>query len=1027
MATLAKILTNAQAKAFDLPPTLTQSERVELFVFSADATAYFKGLTSPTSRLSFALQWAYFREAGKFYDPKDFHDHDLRYAIENCNIVRLKPELKSKPRLDTLKTKLGGANSTRHRQTILRLLGWREMTQLDLSSVAEQARYQAKKQIAPRDNFFYIVEYIWSRRWMMPSYTALSTIVLQANSEIEDRYLDKVEATLSDAEADELYALILDKRSNRTLLADLKHLDQATRAKSIRNNVKKHTLLKDLFFKHRKLIEDLQMSDQSVEYYAELVTRTPVNQLKQRNDRRKILWFLLCFVKVQFYRCQDIAMKGFMADMKAIKNRADKLSKELMYAQRTEHFSSVKNALDSREELMDVMNAIYQILEDSTLSDRRKNELIRNQVIDVLDIQTNVFQPKITRLELAVEQEQAQGWFYNELFKSSMAASRKWAKTIKTLVFDERYSLKPLIRAINDFCSGDTKQSLPVLLKDADRQALLERENNQNFYHLLLFLAMYDRVRSGRLNLLYSFEYRALETYLISIEEWNDRRDRLLEIAGLTQYSDVYQILSQLKSRLQDKYKEVNESILSNQNPYLQPRANGKFGVITPATDHSSAKYISTQLQSNGSLPVLQVLRDIERASPYLEKLSHLATKGVTHEPNPDTAFAGLIALGCNIGVPRMADRSYGITESELSDMVTYRFSNTNLDNINKQILAQLDKINLPKVYKVEDDRIYSSSDGKKVSVAVDSLISNYSYKYYGKGKGVALYSFIDERQGLFHTSVFSSAAREATYLADGLLNNTSNLRRVHTSDTHGYTEAVFGVMHFLGISFAPRIKGLEDQALSCFSSSQTYKKKDYRIKPTRKLDSKLIVENWENILRFMCTIKLGVSSASQLFSRLNSYAKDNPLYKAMKEFGRIGKSQHILNYYHDMQFRQRIQKQLNLVEASNKFFNAVFWDRGRKFYVASRDELEKYALCRAIIQNSIILWNYLYLTGLIKEEKDKNVRDLMVEEIAKGSILTWKHVIFTGEYDFTKRSKSGKAFNIEKLARFKLSPTLLG
>ena len=75
-----------------------------------------------------------------------------------------------------------------------------------------------------------------------------------------------------------------------------------------------------------------------------------------------------------------------------------------------------------------------------------------------------------------------------------------------------------------------------------------------------------------------------------------------------------------------------------------------------------------------------------------------------------------------------------------------------------------------------------------------------------------------------------------------------------------------------------------------------------------------------------MATIKLKEATASQLFKRLSSYAKHHPLYRALKEFGRIIKSVFILKYYDDLSLRQRIEKQLNRIELSNKFAKAVFF-----------------------------------------------------------------------------------------------------
>jgi len=56
--------------------------------------------------------------------------------------------------------------------------------------------------------------------------------------------------------------------------------------------------------------------------------------------------------------------------------------------------------------------------------------------------------------------------------------------------------------------------------------------------------------------------------------------------------------------------------------------------------------------------------------------------------------------------------------------------------------------------------------------VRVDSLNANYSFKYFGKDQGVAAYTFRDERDLLWYSTVFSSAERESAYVIDGLMHN---------------------------------------------------------------------------------------------------------------------------------------------------------------------------------------------------------------------------------------------------------------
>ena len=65
----------------------------------------------------------------------------------------------------------------------------------------------------------------------------------------------------------------------------------------------------------------------------------------------------------------------------------------------------------------------------------------------------------------------------------------------------------------------------------------------------------------------------------------------------------------------------------------------------------------------------------------------------------------------------------------------------------------------------------------------------------------------------------------------------------------------------------------------------------------------------------------------------------NHKLYSALKELGKIIKTNFLLNYIDDVKLRQRIEKQLNKVEASNKFSKAVFFGNSNEFTVATVEE----------------------------------------------------------------------------------------
>jgi TnpA family transposase len=85
--------------------------------------------------------------------------------------------------------------------------------------------------------------------------------------------------------------------------------------------------------------------------------------------------------------------------------------------------------------------------------------------------------------------------------------------------------------------------------------------------------------------------------------------------------------------------------------------------------------------------------------------------------------------------------------------------------------------------------------------------------------QGVAAYTFRDERDLLWYSTVFSSAERESAYVIDGLIHNEVVKSDIHSTDAFGFSELVFAVSHLLGFSSAPRFKNLERQRLYIFRS----------------------------------------------------------------------------------------------------------------------------------------------------------------------------------------------------------------
>ena len=148
----------------------------------------------------------------------------------------------------------------------------------------------------------------------------------------------------------------------------------------------------------------------------------------------------------------------------------------------------------------------------------------------------------------------------------------------------------------------------------------------------------------------------------------------------------------------------------------------------------------------------------------------------------------------------------------------------------------------LPKRYRRNQNQLHTSSDGQKVEIGVESLNANHSFKYFGQGKGAGTYTFIDERNSLFHT-IIVFPQKETAYDIDGLMHNEVVKSDIHSTDTGGYTELLFGVMRPLGFSYAPRIKNIHKQKLYSFRRRKEYENLGYRILSDGYINTKLIEE----------------------------------------------------------------------------------------------------------------------------------------------------------------------------------------
>ncbi|MBY0461977.1 MAG: Tn3 family transposase [Alphaproteobacteria bacterium] len=1012
--TKLSIISTIEQRQFDSPPAFEDKDRQIYFSLNNEASRIIQTLRTLTNQVGFILQLGYFKSNGKFFTSQQFHNSDIEYVCETLGVNTEEIDLK------TYQKKI----PSDHQSQILKLLHWQPLNKAQEEKIKTRIYQLVKQHLPLKQIFLSIIDFCWQRKIELPSYNQLSTFITQAYNNFELDLLKIINQSLSSSHQAKLQHMTgLEKQNKNKMqrppLTLIKHLNQSLRPSDIQESIEAFKLFKEPFHEFKSIFQKLNLSDQATEYFATWVQKSTTFQLTQFADKNKVYLYLLCYVKHQFFYRQDALTDIFLKSVQAALNSAYSKANQDEQSNRSSRNQAIRQLSSSHKSSRKLIEEITAIIKNSELASEAKVFQVES-LVDAYNAQNTSAQSQLIELENSLDKIAKNQTFFEALESLSLKLQRRVSNIVKDLEFNPQTSDPHILAAINYFisCDGELGSDAPCdFFKTDEKEHCYNQEKLKvSLYKILLFIHMAEAIKAGRLNLLYSYRYKAIQDYLINEETWKSQRQSLLQSAGLDQFENFKETMDKLKEQLDSKYQHVNERFLKGENNLLTVDENHRAKISTPKIESSEEEYASSLLCQAGFVPILRVLTDIEQITQFTGSFKHFSVKHKKMKPNPETVFAGILGKGCNIGLNRLAHISIGINEEALKNMVNWHFNLKNVQSANNKIIRLIDKLFLSSAFRYNLEELHTSSDGRKVNVAVDSLIASYSYKYFGKGKGVTIYLFLDERQLLFHSTVISSSEREAAYVIDGLLQNEVIKSNIHSTDTHGFTETVFAATHFIGTAFAPRLKNISDQKIYAFSDKKTYEARDYKVLPSRILNLKLIEQCWDDILRFMVTLKLKHTSASQLFKRLSSYAKDHPLYKALKEFGRIIKSIFILTYFDNLELRQRIEKQLNKVELTNKFSKAVFFANNQEFKQGEKEEQEIAAACKVLIQNAIILWNYLYLSQLLTSNASLEERKQMIAALQRGSIIVWQHINMQGEYDFTKHAANQNSFDMKKI-----------
>ena len=523
---------------------------------------------------------------------------------------------------------------------------------------------------------------------------------------------------------------------------------------------------------------------------------------------------------------------------------------------------------------------------------------------------------------------------------------------------------------------------------------------DRRYYELCALSELKNALRSGDIWVQGSRQFKDFEDYLVPPEKFASlKQSSELPLAVAT---DCEQYLHERLTLLESQLATVNRMAAANELPDALITESGlKITPLDPVVPETAQSLIDQTAISLPHVKITELLLEVDEWTGFTRHFTHLKSGDLAKDKH--LLLTTILADAINLGLTKMAESCPGTTYAKLAWLQAWHVR----DETYSAALAELVNAQFRHPFAGHwGDGTTSSSDGQNFRTGSKAASTGHVNPKYGSSPGRTFYTHISDQYAPFHTKVVNVGLRDSTYVLDGLLYHESDLRiEEHYTDTAGFTDHVFALMHLLGFRFAPRIRDLGETKLYLPKSEATYDALKPMIGGT--LNLKHIRTHWDEILRLATSIKQGTVTASLMLRKLGSYPRQNGLAVALRELGRIERTLFILDWLQSVELRRRVHAGLNKGEARNALARAVFFNRLGEIRDRGFEQQRYRASGLNLVTAAIVLWNTVYLERATKalNGHGQAVDDTLLQYL---SPLGWEHINLTGDYLWRSSSRIG-------------------
>ncbi|WP_224386186.1 Tn3 family transposase [Pseudonocardia sp. ICBG1293] len=516
----------------------------------------------------------------------------------------------------------------------------------------------------------------------------------------------------------------------------------------------------------------------------------------------------------------------------------------------------------------------------------------------------------------------------------------------------------------------------------------------RHYWELCVLLALRDGLRTGDVFVPGSRRYSDPAAYLLTEDKWADQRAEFCRLVGKP--SDAATGLAEAEDELHTALGKLETTLAHGDGP-VRLDDDGDL-VISPLTAEdipAEARALKAELtEMLPFAPIVSLLIEMDKRTGFLDCFTHAGGKQARTRELKRNLIAVLLAQSTNLGLTRMAD-ACGISYDILAWTAEWYVREETLRAANLALIGYHQRLPLTPVFGTGT---LSSSDGQRFPTRGKSVTARALSRYFAH-EGLSTYTHVTDQHTTYGTKIIVATKREAHYVLDEILGNATDIPITeHATDTHGVTLVNFGLFDLLGLQLSPRIRDLGKITLYRTGAKAAAETAFPLTGPllARKLNTDLIAEHWDDLLRLAGSLKFGHATASLLVGKLSASGRQNALAAALKEYGALRRTVYTARYLSDPAYRRKISRQLNKGESLHALKRDLLYAHEGMIRARHLEGQTEQAWCLTLVTNAVVTWTTEYY-GLAVEQMRAAGRRIDDEVLAHISPAHSENINFFG------------------------------